>query len=115
MAEVEITVQDFGANPNFVAADAGGHLYINDGISHVLVENLSGSQVTCDHIESTDKQCDYGHAAVNTSVDCPTGGITAVWGGKHKYRFNSASNGKSHFTISSVSGVRVAVISYEGV
>ena len=113
MAEVEITVQPFGDAPTLVAADAGGHLYINDAESLVYVSNFSGSTVQCVHVENVDKQCDYGHDAVNQSEDCPTGGVTRIWGGKKAYRFNDA-DGKAHFTISSVSGVQVAVISHKG-
>lgn len=114
MAETEITVQAFGETPNYVAANADGHFYVNDGESLVLVENFSGGDVVCTHVEDTSKQCDYQHDPVDPQATCSTGGVTSVWGAKHRYRFNDTA-GKAHFTLDVVTTVRVAVISYKAV
>lgn len=111
MAELELTVQNFGETPNFVAAEADGMRYLNDGSTLVYVRNFSGAAIDIDHVEQN--ICNFGHPGVPINETLQNGGETRVFHGRERHRFNDGS-GYAHFTLTDVSSVTVAVISYYG-
>ena len=109
----ELTVTKFGATVQWTAASSSGHTYANTGMVVVMVDNNTGAVSTLQHNEQ--RACDFNHATVNDTDDCPTGGITRILRGQNIVRFNDADGKASIQFTTSVPGdstLRVAAVDY---
>ena len=109
MAATELTVQNSnltsGLDVSYVAANADGNFFENNGNTVLLVKNASGGSITV----TTDSQVNSNQGYDNDEDATIANGETGCIGRFSKNRFND-SDGNVNVSYSGVGSVTVAVV-----
>ncbi len=97
------------SGPLFVAADAAGHTFANDGSVAIWVHNNTASAITLTMASARDS--DFGpYPSREVEIAASTLFKTSTWNAR---RFTNPVTGLASFTLDVTSGVLVAAVSQQ--
>lgn len=97
------------SGPTYVAADAGGHTFANDGETAIWVKNLSASSINL--VMASARDSDFGpYPSKTIAIAASTIFKTQTFNAR---RFTSPVTGLATFTLSATASVEVAAVAQQ--